>query len=117
MIGLSFEIFSEEMEEGEFKLTATLLILENSVMVFFDEKGSMKLGTLAIAIPKFGSQTFMSSVLLGDKNVVITKILAGRFSTAFNRIALVSTHLVGVTEREVGLLLSNLAKKIIEKAS
>ena len=114
---MSYEIFSEETEERGYRLTATLLRLENSVMAFFDEKGSMKLGTLAVAMPKLGSQTYISSVLLGDRNIVITKILAGRFSNAFNRIALVSTHLADIREREVGSLLLRLAQSLIDKAS
>jgi len=117
LIELSYEIFSEEIEERGYKLTATLLRLENSVMAFFDEKGSMKLGTLAVAMPNLGGKTHISSVLLGDRNIVITKILAARFSKAFNCIALVSTHLADLREREVASLLLKFAQRLIDKAS
>jgi hypothetical protein len=117
VIELSYKIFSEEMEEEGYKLTATLLRLENSVVAFFDEKGSMKLGTLAAAMPGLSGQTSISSVLLGDRNMAVTKILAGHFSKTFNSIALVSTHLSEFSERKLGSSLLKLAKRLIDKAS
>jgi len=117
LIGLSHKIFSEDITEKGYNLTATLLKLENSVIAFFDEKGSMKLGTLAVAIPKLGGQTIISSVLLGDRNLIITKILAERFSNAFNCISLVSTHLADIREGKVGSILLKLSQRLIDKAS
>jgi hypothetical protein len=114
---LSCEIFRGEIEENGYKLSATLLRLDNSVMAFFDEKGSIKLGTLAIAMPQPGGKTYLSSILLGDRNIVTTKILAGHFSNAFNCISLVSTHLAHIEERRGGSLLLKLAQKLVDKAS
>ncbi len=113
---MPYKIFNEEMTKGAYQITATLIRLENSVLAFFDEKGSMRLGTLAVAMPKLSGQTNISSVLLGDRNTVITKILAGCFSNAFNCIALISTHLTDIKASE-GPLLLKLAQRLIDKAS
>ena len=112
---MSNQLLNEEIEEKGLKFSATLLKLENSVIVFFNEKGSFKLGTLAIAMPNLPSTTYLSSILLGDRNVGITKILAGHFSSAFNSLSLVSTHLVNIREREKSSLLLKLAQKLIDK--
>lgn len=110
-------LLNEEIEEKGVKLSATLLKLENSVIVFFNEKGSFKLGTLAIAMPNPLASTYLSSILLGDRNMDITKILAGRFSNAFSCISLISTHLANIRERDIGSLLLKLAQKLIDKSS
>ena len=106
----------EEKEQG-LRFSATLLKLENAVFVFFNEKGSFKLGTLAIAMPNLSGRVYLSSILLGDRNMDLTKILAGRFSNAFNSMALVSTHLSDLRGRSIGSVLLKLAQKLIDQAS
>lgn len=114
---MSYESFSEEIEEKEHKFTATLIKLENAVFAFFNEKGSSKLGTLAAAMPQFDGKICVSSILLGTRNEVITKILAEYTAKTFNGIALVSTHLTDIRESEIGPILLKLAQKLIEKAN
>ena len=114
---MSNATFNEELEEKGVQFSATLLKLENSVIVFFNNKGSFKLGTLAIAMPNSLTSTYLSSILLGDRNTGITKILAGRFSNAFSCISLVSTHLDDISGMDIGSLLLKLAKKLIDKLS
>ncbi len=114
---MSYKIFSEDAEEKGCNVTVTLLMLENSVMVFFDEQGSMKLGTLAVAMPKLDGQTCISSILMGDRNIVITKILAERFSNAFNCISLISTHLANIRGGKAGSILLKLTQRLIDKTS
>jgi len=114
---LSNALLHEEIEEKGIHFSATLLKLENSVIVFFNERESFKLGTLAIAMPNPLTSTYLSSILLGDRNIGITKILAGRFSNAFSCISLVSTHLTNIREMDIGALLLKLAQKLIDKLS
>ena len=114
---MSNALLNEEIEDKGVQFSATLIKLENSVIVFFNEKGSFKLGTLAIAMPSPPSSTYLSSILLGDRNMGITKILAGRFSNAFSCISLVSTHLANLEERNIGSLLLKLTQKLIDKVS
>lgn len=103
----------EEVEEGEIKLIANLLEMENAVVVLFNEKGRMRLGTLAVATPlSRGEVPSVSSVLLGDRNIVLTRVLAEHFATALNKLALVSTHLREATE--IGPPVMRLAKKLIQ---
>ncbi|MCK5625614.1 hypothetical protein KAI11_02045 [Candidatus Bathyarchaeota archaeon] len=116
-MSLSNATFNEELEEKGVQFSATLLKLENSVIVFFNKKGSFKLGTLAIAMPNSLTSTYLSSILLGDRNTGITKILAGRFSNAFSCISLVSTHLDDIRGMDIGSLLLKLAQKLIDKLS
>ena len=113
---MHYESFSEEIEENDYKFTATLIKVENATITLFDEKGSARLGTLAVAMPQFGGKTCLSSILLGERNEVITKILAEYLARAFNGIALVSTHLTGIKESEFSPILLKLAQKLIEKA-
>ena len=109
-------VVRESVEDGEIKFTASLFEVENAVTAFFDEDGSMKLGTLAIGIPQFNRQTCISSVLLGDRNALITKVLAEQLVRAFNKIALVSSHLAVIQESRINTLLIRLAKKLCDKA-
>ena len=83
-------------------------------MVFFDEKGSIKLGTLAVSMPQLSGQSYLSSVLLGGKNVIITKLLADHFSKSFNSLALVSTHLAKISGSDASILI-DLAKKLTKR--
>ena len=109
-------VVREGVEDGEIKFTASLFEVENAVIAFFDEEGSMKLGTLAIGIPQFSRQSCISSVLLGDRNALITKVLAEQLVRAFNKIALVSSHLAVIQENRTNTLLIRLAKKLCDKA-
>jgi len=91
-------------------------MLSNAVLVFFYEKGDMKLGTLAVAMPRFGEGTFISSVLLGERNMVITRILAERVASFTKGITLVSTYLPEMQDTEANSTLMKLAQKLMEKA-
>lgn len=76
----------------------------------------MRLGTLVVAMPQFGERKpCISSVLMGERNMVITRVLAEHLATAFNRIVLVSTHLRETKESEVGPVLLRLVHRLLEK--
>ena len=106
--------FTEEIKEGDNSFTATLYEVENAVIAFFNEIDRMKLGTIAVATPRLGNLSSpLSSIILGNRNKVVTKILAERISITFNKIALVSTHLKEV--RDDGPTLIRLLTKLLEK--
>jgi hypothetical protein len=109
-------VVREGVIDGETKFTAKLFEVENAVIAFFDEEGSIKLGTLTIAIPQFSGDSGISSVLLGNRNALITKVLAEQLVKAFNKIALVSSHLTIIQENRINTLLIRLAKKLCDKA-
>ncbi len=67
-------------------------------------------------MPQFEGKTCISSILLGERNMDITKILAERTSNVSRGIALVSTHLAEIRETEQSTTLFKLAKKLLNKA-
>ena len=112
-----YKSFSEEIDESGLQYSSILFKLSNAVLVFFYEKGeNVRLGTLAVAMPQFEGKTCISSILLGERNMVITKILAERVSNLYNGIALVSTHLPQIQETESSSVLMKLTQKILDKA-
>jgi hypothetical protein len=104
---------AEQIRENGYALHVIFLEVENAVFVFFGEEP--KLGTFSVALPPRGEGPTTSSVLLGDRNVIITRILAERFAAAFGKMVLVSTFLKKISEGEGGPILLKLAQKIIEK--
>ena len=66
-------------------------------------------------MPQFEGKKVISSILLGEKNSIITKILAEYLSRTFNRIVLVSTHITNIKENEVNPILMKLTQKLIKK--
>ena len=109
--------FCEEIVERDHRFVAVLFKLNNALIVFFYEGESIKLGTLAVAMPQFEGRTCISSILLGERNVVLTKILAERLSNASNGIALVSTHLPEIQETGTSAALFKLTQKLLDKSS
>lgn len=110
-------VYEEESGNGEQRITVTLHRIDNAVIAFYDEKGSMKLGTLAIAMPQYNRRRHISSTLIGERNTIITQILAEQLSKAFNAIAVVSTHFPEMVGRPSGRELIALTQKLIAKAS
>ena len=71
------KIFKGELVERDTKFLAVYVETENANQLFLSENED-KLGTLAVAIPQpeklVGSP--LSSVLLGDRNMMISRVLA-----------------------------------------
>lgn len=109
--------YREEVKEAERKFSAVLFEIENAVLAFFTEGRALRLGTLAVALPlkiKTAEPT-LSSTLLGDRNQMITRILAERLVTIFNKIALVSTFTETIDETMVGRMFMNLVERVSKK--
>jgi len=94
---MSFKEKSIEKNGKVFHLK--ILELGNAILAFFYE-GSMKLGTLAVALPGPGNgQVTTSSVLLGGKYFLSARALAERVAGSFKRMSLASVH-VDISEPE-----------------
>jgi len=109
---MSFKERSIEKDGQVFHLR--ILELSNAVLAFFYE-GSMKLGTLAIALPGHGDgQVTTSSVLLGGKYLLSARALAERIAGSFKKMSLASVH-VEISEPEgiriASALLDDLSRK------
>ncbi len=111
-----YESFHEEVEEHGHRFEAVLIKLSNAVLVFFYEGGEMKLGTLAAAMPRFSEGNFLSSALLSEKNMVVTRLLAERIANATKGIVLVSTYLPNMKETEASPTLIKLTQKLLDRA-
>jgi hypothetical protein len=110
------KIVKEEMVERETKFLALYIEAENANQLFLSESKD-KLGTLAVAIPQpeklVGSP--LSSILLGDRNTMIARVLAELLATQTKKISLVSIFIKSVNEQEAAPILRKLLEKTLKK--
>ena len=78
-------------------------------------EGEDQLGTLAVAIPQTRKMVGppLSSIILGDRNVIIARALAERLAEKTKKITLVSVFTKTFDEREVGPIFMKLLEKTI----
>lgn len=114
----SAKLIQEKIEEKETVFMADYLEMENASLLFISEKKS-KFGTLAVALPQTGKKIGppISSALLGDKNVIVARLLAERLAEKLKKLALVSVFIETVDEREAGPVLIRLVDKTLAKRS
>ena len=113
--GMEPKIRCETLSKQGRTFTVYLLELENAVVSFFFEEGGSKLGTLALALPKASLQPLGlggSSILLGYKNVNITRILAEYLSSRYGKLSLTSVFLQKEADFEAERSLLELAKTL-----
>ncbi len=112
----STKLIKEKLEEKETVFVANYLEMENASLLFLSEKEA-KFGTLAVAIPPTGKKLGppISSALLGDKNVIVARLLAERLAGKLKKLALVSVFIESVDEREAGPILIRLVDKTLAK--
>jgi len=104
----------EEISEKNIRLLAIYLETKNAVLVLLSE-GEDQLGTLAASVPpttEIQIKSFMSSVLLGDRNTTTARMLAERLASKTGKIGLVSVHLRTVSETEASSVLVKLFEKV-----
>ena len=108
-------VVKEELFEQDTRFLAVYVETKNSIMIMLSEKED-KLGTLAIAVPKpkdlMGSVT--SSVLIGDKNVISTRMFAEYVASKKGKIAMVSVYLEKVNELQAQSFFMHLIDKLIK---
>jgi len=106
----------EKMEEKGISFSAKYLEMKNASLVFLSE-GEDRFGTLAVAIPQTGGKIGppLSSTLLGDRNVMVARLLAERLAEKRNKLALVSVFIETINERDAGPILLRLLEKTLEK--
>lgn len=106
------KISQEEIVERDTKFSAISFETKNASLALLSE-GEDQLGTLAVAIPQKGKMVGppISSILLGDRNIMIARILAERLAKRMRKIALVSVFTKTFGEREAGPILLKLMDK------
>ena len=110
------KIVKEEIVERDTTFFAVYIETKNANQLFLSE-GEDKLGTLAIAIPQPQKLVGppLSSILLGDRNLMIARVLAELLARNTKKIALVSVFTKTVSENEAAPILRKLMEKILRK--
>ena len=110
------KVVKEKITERDKLYSALYLEVENASLILLSE-GEDRLGTLAAAIPQTQKMVGppLSSILLGDRNVVTARLFAERLAKKVNKIALASVFIKSISEREAGPILVKLFEKTIKK--
>jgi len=109
-------IVQEEIKEKEVSFLSTYLETKNGSLTLLSE-GEELFGTLAVAIPQVKEMIGppLSSILLGERNTLLARLLAERLAAKTREIALVSVNIKTVEEREAGQILMKLTDKVLGK--
>ena len=113
---LRAKIIKEELVERDTHFLSVLVETENANQLFLSE-GEDRLGTLAVAIPqpeKLVGEP-LSSILLGDRNIMISRVLAELLAQKTKKISLVSVFVKSVSEQEAALILRKLVEKTLKR--
>ncbi len=110
------KIVREELKEADTVFSGVLIELKNACIVFLSE-GEEALGTLAISVPQkpgmVGPQ--LSSLLLGERNATLARLLAERLAKSLAKMALVSVFVRTLNEERAGQILLKLLEKVLRK--
>ena len=112
------KVVKEELLEQNTLFLAVYVETKNSCTIMLSEKED-KLGTLAIAVPKPKDMlgAAISSVLLGDKNVISARMFAEYVASKKGKIALVSVYLDKISEMQAQAFFMHLIEKLIQAES
>jgi len=110
------KIFREEIEEAGSTYSAILLEMENAYLFLLSEGGE-RLGTLAVSLPPkpgiIGPP--LSSILLGERNAALSRMLAERLAQKLRRLVLVSIFTRTIKEEKVYSTFLNLLDKVLKR--
>jgi len=109
------KIVQDEIKQNETLFLSLRLETKNASLILLSE-GEDQLGTLAVAIPQKEKMLGppMSSVLLGDRNVIVTRLLAERLADKTGKIALTSVFAKTIGEKDVGPIFVKLFDKTLQ---
>jgi hypothetical protein len=110
------KIVKEKIVERDTSFFAVYIETKNANQLFLSE-GEDKLGTLAVAIPQPQKLVgpSLSSILLGDRNIMIARVLAELLAQNTKKIALVSVFTKTVSENEAAPIFRKLMEKTLRK--
>ncbi len=110
------KVIKEEIVEQDTRFLAVYVEAKNSCLVMLSEKED-KMGTLALAVPNpkglVGPVT--SQTLLGDRNVIMARMLAEYIAAKKEKIAMVSVYLERLNEMQAQKIFMNLIEKVFLK--
>jgi len=110
------KIVKEQLVEQDKTFFAVYMETKNANQLLLSEEED-KLGTLAVSVPQpeklVGAP--LSSILLGDRNTMVARVLAEHLAKTTQKIALVSVFLKTVTEQEAAPILRKLMEAALKK--
>ncbi len=106
------KVVQEKIMRDETPFLSLFVETKNANLLLLSE-GEDQLGTLAVALPQARKLIGppLSSILLGDRNTMIARILAERLSQRTKKLVLVSVFTKTVSEREAGSIFLKLIEK------
>jgi len=109
-------VVQEKMKEKEAFFLSTYVETRNGSLILLSESEEL-FGTLAVAIPQAQEMIGppLSSILLGERNTLLARLLAERLAAKTRKIALVSVNIKTVEERQAGQILMKLTDKVLGK--
>jgi hypothetical protein len=110
------KIIREEIKEAKGTFSAVLIKTKNAYMVLLSE-GEDNLGTLAVALPQKPGMIGppLSSILLGERNATLARLLAERLAKTLKKMVLISVFVKTLGERESGRTFLNLSERILKR--
>ena len=114
---LRTKIFRETVEEKGTTYLATMLEMKNAY-IFLLSEGEEKLGTLAVSVPQRPGITGppLSSVLLGERNSMLSRMLAESLARRLGKIILLSIFTRHEADRKASHIFLSLLDKLLKKA-
>ncbi len=109
------KVIQEEIEEQNIRFSSLYVETKNANIIFLSE-GESRLGTLAVALPQRKGMLgpVLSSILLGERNTILARMLAESLAEKLKKITLVSIFIKSVSEREAGQVFMKLINKTLE---
>lgn len=109
------KVTQEELKENDRIFLSIHVETPNSSILLLSE-GEDQLGTLAAAVPQAQKMLGppVSSILLGDRNTILSRMLAERLAAKTGKIALTSVFLKATVEREAAPILIKLFDKTMK---
>jgi hypothetical protein len=110
-------IIEEKTTDAEKTYTAYTVCLENAVISFFNDSETVRLGTISVSIPSAiqESPRSISSTIMGERNAVLSRIIAEHIASATGRISIASVNLRTTDEKQASPNLVRLSQKVLEK--
>ena len=110
------KIFKDEIIENDTTFFSVYIETKNASQLFLSECED-KLGTLAVGIPQPKNLVGLplSSVLLGDRNTMIARLLAEILAEKTKKISLVSVFLKSINEQQAAPILRKLMDNTLKK--
>ncbi len=109
------KITQEEMKQNDVVFLAIRLETKNANLILLSEDED-NLGTLAVAVPQKEKMLGppISSVLLGDRNVIVARVLAEHLAEKTGKLALASVYAKTLTDKDVGPIYLKLFEKTLK---